>query len=101
MNIRKFLFRWLFVIWFIVATAVYVVAEGKGFEEGGFFILSVITFILYFPAIALGELYWLLSKLAPASLYISGGLFALSLDLLRLHIKKYREYKRIAKQVRE
>ncbi|GEM_PF-7010831 len=95
---KKFLLRWLFVIWFIIAVLYYQIFRGKGGEEGDFFIFSVITFILYFPAIAIGELNWIIGKLTYIALYVYGGLFALSLDLLRIHIKKYKEYKRIALQ---
>lgn len=95
---KKFLLRWLFVIWFIVAVLVYLIFRGAHVEEGGYFNLSVVTFILYIPIIAIWELNWIIGKFNDVALYVFGGLFALSLDLLRLHIKKYKEYKRIALQ---
>ena len=94
---KKFLLRWLFVIWFIVAAVVWHVSNGGHYDEGSFFVLGIITFILVLPTMIIGELHWIIGKFYIA-LYVFGGLFALSLDLLRLHIKKYRGYKRIALQ---
>ena len=96
---RKIILRWLFSVWFVIALFFYFTFHSTTGEESEFINFSIITFIIYFPAVLIGELHWLIGKFVPA-FYIIGGLFALSIDLLRLHIKKYREYKRIALQAR-
>jgi len=89
MSMKKFFFRWIFVIWFIIAAIIWYASDGSHYDEGRLLAISIVTFILVLPTMIVGELHWMIGNFY-AALYILGGIFALSIDLLRLHIKKYR-----------
>ena len=102
----KLLFRWFFTLWFLAAVVILLDGPSKyawGEETG--LLVFIFTFILHAPWLLFSELNWLTVQLLKnyphIGLIIQGGLLALGLDLLRLHIKKYRECKRIAMQMKK